>query len=68
MAAGAVVWLLASLALGADGDELLAAARAFEDYLARETLALAVTYDGATGSDATIEGKPLAIAVARVER
>jgi isoleucyl-tRNA synthetase len=55
------------LTLGGD-DELLAAARAFEDYLARETLAVTVTFDGAAGSDATIEGRPLAIAVARVER
>jgi isoleucyl-tRNA synthetase len=55
------------LTLGGD-EELLAAARAFEDYLARETLAVAVSFDGASGSDATIEGKPLAIAVARVER
>jgi isoleucyl-tRNA synthetase len=55
------------LTLGGD-EELLAAARAFEDYLARETLAVAVAFDGAGGGDATIEGKPLAIAVARVER
>jgi isoleucyl-tRNA synthetase len=55
------------LTLGGD-DELLAAARAFETYLARETLAVSVTFDGASGSDATIEGRPLAIAVSRVAR
>ncbi len=52
------------LTLGGD-EELLAAARAFEDYLARETLATAVAYDGASGDGTTIEGRPLAISVAR---
>ena len=37
------------LTLGGD-DELLAAARAFEDYLARETLATGVSFDGASAS------------------
>jgi len=55
------------LTLGGD-DELLAAARAFEDYLARETLATGVTFDGAAGEPVTIEGRPLAISVARAER
>jgi isoleucyl-tRNA synthetase len=55
------------LRLGGD-EELLAAARAFEDYLARETLAVAVSYDGAGEPTVTIEGRPLAIAVTRVER
>jgi isoleucyl-tRNA synthetase len=55
------------LELGGD-EELLAAARAFEDYLARETLATAVTFDGSAGDAVTIEGRPLAIAVARAER
>ena len=55
------------LTLGGD-DELLAAARAFEDYLARETLATGVTFDGAAGEPVTIEGRPLAISVARVAR
>jgi isoleucyl-tRNA synthetase len=66
-AAGLQVEDRIELTLGGD-EELLAAARAFEDYLARETLAVAVTFDGATGSDATIAGHPLAIAVTRVER
>src|SRR5688500_10276771 len=66
-AAGLQVEDRIELTLGGD-EELLAAARAFEDYLARETLAVAVTFDGATGSDATIAGHPLAIAVSRVER
>jgi isoleucyl-tRNA synthetase len=52
------------LALGGD-DELLEAARAFEDYLARETLAVAVGYDATDGDAATIEGRPLAIGVRR---
>jgi isoleucyl-tRNA synthetase len=55
------------LALGGD-EELLAAARAFEDYLARETLAVAVAFDGAAGGDVTIEGRPLAISVSRAAR
>jgi len=55
------------LTLGGD-DELLAAARAFEDYLARETLATGVTFDGAAGEPVTIDGRPLAISVARVAR
>ena len=54
------------LALGGDGT-LLEAAREHEAYLAGETLALAVSYenglDGA--SEATIEGRPLSIAVRR---
>jgi isoleucyl-tRNA synthetase len=52
------------LALGGD-EELLAAARAFEDYIARETLAVAVRYDAVEGDAATIEGRSLVIAVAR---
>ena len=52
------------LTLGGDA-ELLAAARAFEDYLAGETLAVAVSYDGATGEPATVKGRPLHIAVRR---
>jgi isoleucyl-tRNA synthetase len=54
------------LTLGGD-DELLAAARAFEPYLAGETLAVAVGYDGASaGEEATVKGRPLKIAVRRV--
>jgi isoleucyl-tRNA synthetase len=56
-----------ALTLGGD-EELLAAARAFEDYLARETLATEVVFDGAAGDPVTIEGRPLAISVARAER
>ena len=52
-----------ALTLGGD-DELLAAARAHEDYVTRETLALSVEYNGASAVDAVkIEGKPLHIAV-----
>jgi isoleucyl-tRNA synthetase len=52
------------LTLGGDG-ELLDAARAFERYLAGETLAVAVGYDGATGEQATVKGRPLFIGVRR---
>jgi isoleucyl-tRNA synthetase len=52
------------LALGGDA-ELLEAARAFEDYLTGETLAVAVSYDGATGEPTTVKGRPLHIAVRR---
>jgi isoleucyl-tRNA synthetase len=53
-----------SLTLGGD-DELLAAARAHEGYVAGETLATALDYDGADGGQpATIEGRELRIAVA----
>ncbi len=54
-----------ALLLGGD-DLLLEAARAHADYVARETLATSVTYDGAAGVEpVTIEGKPLHIAVSR---
>jgi isoleucyl-tRNA synthetase len=52
------------LTLGGDA-ELLAAARAFEEYLAGETLAVAVGYDGAAGEAATVKGRPLHIGVKR---
>jgi isoleucyl-tRNA synthetase len=52
------------LTLGGD-DELLDAARAFEDYLTGETLAVAVSYDGAAGEPTTVKGRPLHIAVRR---
>jgi isoleucyl-tRNA synthetase len=53
-----------ALTLGGDG-ELLDAARAHEDYVARETLATSVTYDGAVGSPVEIEGRELRIFVER---
>jgi isoleucyl-tRNA synthetase len=52
------------LELGGDA-ELLDAARAFEDYLTGETLAVAVSYDGATGERTTVKGRPLHIGVRR---
>ena len=52
------------LMLGGDA-ELLEAARAFEGYLATETLALTVAYDGTAVDAVTIEGRPLHIAVSR---
>ncbi len=54
-----------SLELGGD-DELLAAAREHESYIAGETLAISVDYgaDGA-GEKATIEGRELRIAVSK---
>jgi hypothetical protein len=45
--------------------ELLEAARAHEDYVAGETLALSISYDGGAGGEAaTIEGQELLINVA----
>jgi isoleucyl-tRNA synthetase len=55
------------LTLGGDA-ELLAAAQAHEPYVAGETLAVEVAYDGraeSTGETVTIEGRELRIAVAR---
>ena len=66
-AAGLQVEDRIALKLGGD-EELLAAARDFEAYLARETLATEVAFDGAAGDAVTIEGRPLAISVARTER
>ncbi|MDQ6810337.1 MAG: isoleucine--tRNA ligase [Actinomycetota bacterium] len=52
-----------ALTLGGDED-LLAAARAHEDYVSSETLATTISYDGAVaGQLATIEGRDLRIAV-----
>jgi isoleucyl-tRNA synthetase len=49
-----------------DGDEaLLEAARAFEAYVAGETLAVGVGYGDGDGAAVTIEGRPLRIAVRR---
>jgi isoleucyl-tRNA synthetase len=55
-----------TLTLGGD-EELLAATRAHEDYVAGETLATSVDYDGADAdaARAEIEGRPLLIAVSR---
>jgi isoleucyl-tRNA synthetase len=53
-----------SLTLAGD-DELLEATRAHEAYVTGETLATSVSYDGANGSAATIEGRELRIAVER---
>jgi isoleucyl-tRNA synthetase len=57
-----------ALVLGGDA-ALLDAARAHESYIARETLATSVGYDGAAGDDGaravTIDGQPLSIAVTR---
>ncbi|MGH2997250.1 MAG: DUF5915 domain-containing protein, partial [Gaiellaceae bacterium] len=67
-AAGLEVEDRIELALAGD-EELLAAARAHEDYLAGETLARSVTFDGAEAGDAapaTIDGRELRIAVQRV--
>jgi isoleucyl-tRNA synthetase len=61
-AAGLAVEDRISLTLGGD-DELLAAARAHEDYLTGETLATSLVYDGAAGEPATIEGRELRISV-----
>jgi isoleucyl-tRNA synthetase len=54
------------LTLGGD-EELLAATQAHEDYVAGETLATSVVYDGADGEGASaeIEGRRLLISVSR---
>jgi isoleucyl-tRNA synthetase len=55
-----------ALTLGGD-DELLAATRAFEYYVAGETLATSLSYDGAeaAGTSAEIDGRALLISVER---
>ena len=64
-AAGLAVEDRIRLVLGGD-DELVGAARAHEEYLAREVLAVEVVYDGShDGAPATIEDRELRIAVAR---
>jgi isoleucyl-tRNA synthetase len=57
-----------ALTLGGD-DELLEATRTHERYVAGETLATTVSYDGADagGESAQIEGRPLLISVERVD-
>ena len=53
------------LELGGDA-ELLAAARDHQAYLAQETLAVSVHFDGAGGAtEASIEGRPLLVSVTR---
>jgi len=54
-----------TLELGGDG-ELIAAARAHEDYLAGETLATSIAYDGG-GEAVTVDGRELTIAVSRAD-
>jgi isoleucyl-tRNA synthetase len=54
-----------ALTLGGDA-ELIEAARAHEEYVAGETLATALSYDGAEGAPAEIEGRKLRIAVEKV--
>jgi isoleucyl-tRNA synthetase len=51
-----------ALTLGGD-EELLEAARAHEEYVTGETLATALSYDGAGGEPATIDGRELRITV-----
>jgi isoleucyl-tRNA synthetase len=64
-AAGLEVSDRISLGLGGD-DALLEAARAHEEYVTGETLAVSISYDGAEGgSVARIEGLELRIAVER---
>ena len=53
-----------ALLIGGD-DALLAAAREHEPYVARETLAVSVAYDGTGAEPVSIEGKPLHISVSR---
>ena len=53
-----------ALALGGD-DDLLAAARAHEPYVAGEVLATSVAYDAADAAEAKIDGRELRISVTR---
>jgi isoleucyl-tRNA synthetase len=65
-AAGLEVEDRISLTLGGDG-ELIAAARAHQDYLAGETLATELSFDGADGAELTeIDGRELRIGLERV--
>ncbi|PZR66719.1 MAG: valine--tRNA ligase [Solirubrobacterales bacterium] len=60
------------IALTLDGDEqLMDAARAHEQYLASETLATTIVYDGEPAADfeaVSIDGRELRLALARAER
>ena len=54
------------LVLGGDA-ELLAAARDHEAYVAEETLAVTLSFNGAAGgTEATIEGRPLLVELKRI--
>jgi len=53
-----------SLTLGGD-EELLAAARAHENYISGETLATSIGYDGAAEAAALVEGRELRIGLER---
>jgi isoleucyl-tRNA synthetase len=53
------------LALGGD-EELLAAAREHEPYIAGEVLATSVAYDATDGAEAKLDGRDLRIAISRV--
>jgi isoleucyl-tRNA synthetase len=53
------------LSLGGD-DELLAAARAHEPYIAGEVLATAVAYDSASGPAVRVDGRDLQIGVTKI--
>ena len=63
-AAGLSVEDRITLTLGGSGT-LLEAVREHEQYVAGETLAVSVSYDGASGAETQIEGLELSIAVAR---
>ncbi|MEX2448548.1 MAG: isoleucine--tRNA ligase [Solirubrobacterales bacterium] len=52
------------LSLGGD-EELLAAARAHEDYIVGEVLATAIAYDAADGTTAKLDGRELSISLKR---
>ncbi len=64
-AAGLEITDRIELSLGGD-DDLLAAARAHEPYIATEVLATAVAYDAADGAKAKIDSRDLTISVTRV--
>jgi isoleucyl-tRNA synthetase len=53
-----------ALSLGGD-EELLAAARAHEEYLTGEVLATSLNYDAVDGGEAKVDGRDLRIDVAR---
>jgi isoleucyl-tRNA synthetase len=64
-AAGLQVEDRIKLALGGDA-ELLAAARAHQDYVTGETLAVRVAYDAGDGTEAAIDGRSLLVDVAAI--
>jgi isoleucyl-tRNA synthetase len=66
-AAGLEITDRIDLTLTGDPD-LLEAAQAHEDYLAREVLATSVSYGGGDGDAATIDGRDLSIGVSRAQR